>query len=627
MRVAAIADQAELQFDGRLPRVNFGRVSSRAIAVGLLTVLGMACASHPPVSKLVNGRIVVSRAVGPEAYEHAVRAQLYEEEQRWADAISELQRALNFDREAVELRAHLADLLLRVDRIDDAAEQVAESLKDEATVPGYLALAHVAQARRNAKGALDAFRSAVDLARADGDPEAIEQTHLALADAQIVALDVEGAHQTVAHLRDLSPESIRARLQLAALAWALGKMPEAESALNEALAIEPSEIDARLMLQALYVATGRVSEAKAAFRQTLNRAEDSLPFSEMFLKWLFARGDRVEAADEADRLTPDTVDDVTVETIVRLERASGRPQRALAATDAALKRGVSPARVALLAAGAWADQKNFEAAARALLQVGRDSPEYIDSRLRAAEVLRELGTPDGFNRATAALNDVDDALKRPQKASDKGDAASADAADLREREGKELVIARALLAEKRGDAIEAARVLDAELKDDPQDPRFLLVRAAIEERRGDWQRALKFAEQVLQIDPRNVEALNFYGFTAVDHAYELPTNTLRLQIAVTLDPGAGGIVDSLGWAYLKANDVVHAAQVLTQAERLEPGDPEILSHLGELYVKQKDVARAVVTFRDVLTRSPPERLARQIEARLRVLGAKQAAGR
>jgi Tfp pilus assembly protein PilF len=548
----------------------------------------------------------------------------------------------------------------------------------------------VAEARHDPRQALSRYQAATALARGDGEPEAIEASHLALVTAQMAALDVEGAYGTMKNLRDLAADSLAARLQLAALAWALGRLAEADAALEEALAIEPAEPDARLMLAALDAATGRTAEAKAAFREAINRSEESLPVVEMFLKWLVSRGDRSEAAGEADRFTPDVVDDTTIETIVRIERAAGRPERAIEACQTARKRGVPAARLALLEAGALADRKEYEKAGKLLLAVPSGVPEMFDARLRAAEVLREIGTAAALGEAERALGEGEAELAvhatspppaggpgstggqgnrappnrvppsaarlvpgavavRPLAAApgaadagapadarpglpgssgriagDQGDdAGDDDARDVR----LELAIARALWAEKRGDAIRAAALLDAAQKGSPDDPRLLLVRAGVEERRGDWKRALELAAGVLSVDPRNVEALNFHGFVSAEHGQDLPVTIRRLQIAVALDPGAGGIVDSLGFAYLQAGDLALADARLTEADRLEPGDPEIMSHLGDLYARQNDVVRAVATYRAALTHAPPERILRKIEGALRNLAGKQPAGK
>ncbi len=638
-------------------------------ATVLLGVIGGACATAPgPVSKIVNGRVVVTRAISPGAYDHVARALLYEEEQRWDEAARELQRALPFDDEAAEIRGHLADLFVRLGRLDDAAEQVKRSLEIGATVEGYLAAAHLAEARHDGKTALGHHRAAAALALSDESPEDIERTHLALSNAQLAMLDVPGAYETIGVLVMASPDSVRARIERGALGWALGQLPEAEEALGEALRLEPAQVDARLMMAALLVGTGRIPDAKAAFREALERAEDPVDIAEMFLKWLVARGDKAEAAEEANRLTPDVVDEGTVETAIRIERAAGRTDRATAAADGALKKGAPSAKVALLVAGVLLDAKDHAGVATRLLKIPKDAPEFIESRLRTAEALRESGRPAHLDQAQYALEQATTAIAlvtpaaRPTLASatapsaGRGSAAATSSstgsaststagsaaataltvtADTSDNPGSpprrdwttDLAVARALLDEKRGDAVRAARTLDAALEKDPGNARLLLVRAAVDERRGEWRHALGFAEKILQVDPRQIEALNFHGFVSVDHDSNLPVATRRLQVAMALNPGAGGIVDSLGWAYLHAGDLARAATFLAQADRLEPGDPEILSHLGELFARQNDVTRAIATYRQALQREPPERLTREINTRLRALEAKHAAGR
>ena len=95
---------------------------------------------------------------------------------------------------------------------------------------------------------------------------------------------------------------------------------------------------------------------------------------------------------------------------------------------------------------------------------------------------------------------------------------------------------------------------------------------------------------------------------------------------MALSPGTGGIVDSLGWAYLKAGDLTHADSYLEQAGRLEPADPEILSHLGDLYAQRHERDRALATYKRALTLSPTDRVARDLGDRIRTLDARSAAG-
>jgi tetratricopeptide (TPR) repeat protein len=189
------------------------------------------------------------------------------------------------------------------------------------------------------------------------------------------------------------------------------------------------------------------------------------------------------------------------------------------------------------------------------------------------------------------------------------------------------VIGRSAIDEKRGDAAMAARRLDEALAKDPEDARLLVARAGVEERRGDWRRAITFAERLLKREPRSVEALNFLGFVASDHAFDAPRALKRLQAAATLNPGSGAIIDSLGWAYFRAGDLTRGTAFLEQAGRLEPADPEILEHIGDLFTARQDRTRALDAYRKALTLAPPERLMRELQERVRTLEAKSAAGR
>lgn len=604
--------------------------------------LGSACATAPqPVTKIVNGKIVITRSVSPEAYEHVTRALLYEEEERWEEAATELQRALPFDDEAPEVRAHLAELFVRLGRLDDAAEQVEQSLRIEPTVDGWLASAQVREARADLNGELEALRHAVALAEDNANAEGAdvdlgERAHLALADAQIVALDIDGASETCRRAIQAAPESLRGRVQYAALSWATGALDEAEAALRGALEQEPADIDARLLLAELQVAEGHLPEAKASFNEAIERSDSPLEIAEGYVGWLVARGDKDQAVEIADRFATDGGDATALTLMSRIARAAKRPEQAKELAQKALALGAAPGRVAILMAQAETDQGQHVAAVATYLGVAKDAPELLEARLRAAEILREDGK---FDEAARALDGAAPAPAAVPTAAKAAAGAPATTAGTGKAEAKaeaktaasdadvQVAIARSLIDEKKGDAALAARRLDEALGRNPGEARLLIARAGVEERRGEWRRALSVAEKLLQHDRRSVEALNFLGFVAADHGDDIPRALKRLQAAATLNPGTGAIIDSLGWAYFHSGDLPHATFFLEEAGRLEPGDAEIQEHIGDLYAKRQDQARALQAYQKALTLAPPDHLERELRERIRTLEAKSAAGR
>ncbi|HLK91715.1 MAG TPA: tetratricopeptide repeat protein [Polyangia bacterium] len=578
--------------------------------------LGAGCATAPqPITKIVNGRVVETRAVSPEAYEHVARADLYEEEERWQEAADELQRALPFDADAAEVRADLAELFLKLGRPDDAADEIARSLAIAPSVTGYLAQAHLAVLRSvTGKGGdpVAPLSQAAQLALADEDAEEIETTHLELADVQIGTLDLSSALETVRRLVQAAPDTQRGRVQLAALAWTMDARDEAAAALRAALDGEPADVEARVLLAELEVAGGHDKEAKSSFMDAIDRADAPLEIANAFAGWLVLRGDLAPAQELADRMNADLPDVDALEQAAALERTVKRPERALAFAERARKLGASPGRVAIMVGAALSAKDDQAGALKSYRSVPQSDPLYFEAGLRAAELLRGKGKLDEAGKAIEAVAGA---------ASD-------------ELHKVELAFARSQLEEKRGDAARAARVLDDAL--DAKDgkignrqleDRLILERAAVDDRRGDWQRALERATEILAHEPRNVEALNFAGFVAADHGQDLPRAVKRLQAAMALSPGTGGIVDSLGWAYFRAGDLARADSFLEQAGRLEPADPEILGHLGDLYAQRHERDRALATYKRALTLSPSDRVARELGEKLRTLDAKSAAGR
>ncbi len=569
------------------------------------------CATAPaPVTKLVKGRIVTARSVDPQAYAHVARAYLYEDEERWEDAAAELATALVFDDERPELHARRSEILLHAGKVDEAAREATESERKGTSIEGLTASGHVLQARGDTKGAAAALRRAVETLRADADAaqETIEGLTLEFADAQIMALDVEGGQQTLDRLCKGPPLRRASCVRAGAVAWALGDVVAAEARYRDALTADRTLLDAHLALAWLFAASGRSQDAQLEFREALELSEGALDVGTAFARCLVAEGALDEARLLADEIGGKNAAWRSLLMRVSLERAVGRFERALAIIDdAARDNKAAPTGGDKEQGPSWLAELALERATilvelgrraegiAALLAVPKNAPTFVEARLRLVPILVKDG------RAAEAAEAL--AVAQP-RASQHG------------RQRIDLALAAALVDEKLGLSVAALQRLDRAIEQHPGESHLLLSRAATLERMGQWQQALAAAEAVLAKAPSTVEALNFAGFIAADHDHDLPLARLRLAAALALQPGSGAILDSLGWVHFRAGDLQRAALFLEQAGRLEPEDPEVWSHLGELYARRAEVQRAATMFKKALSLKPDEPLRKSLEKHL-----------
>jgi tetratricopeptide (TPR) repeat protein len=448
----------------------------------------------------------------------------------------------------------------------------------------------------------------VDLA---DQPDTAETVSLELAEAQILALDVAAAADTLADLCRQEPGSLQGHMRLMAVAWALGDMKQSEAHLRQTLAVEPNHIEALTALAWLLAAQGRNDEARRAFREALDRGDGAIEIAAAYARFLVSIGDNKAAAQLADDNVSALAgaDPDTLAGSIELERSARRLDRALALVKKAKEAGLSDdakTRLALTAAALLKEQGHGDEAVATLLAVPKTSPLFFEAQVRAAELLRDDGKTSEAARAAESAT-----AAAGENADQKIDAA----------------IALAFVDEKRGDAIMATRKLEALWASHPDQAHLTLSLAMIEERRGAWQRALDLVEPLIKKKPGSVEALNFWGFVAADHGHDLDKARKRLQAAAALDPGSGAVLDSLGWVSFRAGQLDQAGLFLEQAGRLDPVDAEILTHLGDLYAKRSEPERAAATYRKALGQKPEERLRRRLEESLAGLEARRAAGR
>ena len=108
-------------------------------------------------------------------------------------------------------------------------------------------------------------------------------------------------------------------------------------------------------------------------------------------------------------------------------------------------------------------------------------------------------------------------------------------------------------------------------------------RAICYERMDRWPRAEADFKRALELSPDQPAVLNYLGYSWVDKGMNLKEAMELIRKAVKLDPNAGYIVDSLGWAHYKLGNFAEAVEHLERATELRPDDAVINDHLGDAY--------------------------------------------
>jgi tetratricopeptide (TPR) repeat protein len=112
----------------------------------------------------------------------------------------------------------------------------------------------------------------------------------------------------------------------------------------------------------------------------------------------------------------------------------------------------------------------------------------------------------------------------------------------------------------------------------------------------------KFAEaesafkQVLARDPDNATALNYLGYMLAERGERLDESVGYLKKALQIEPENGSFLDSLGWAYFKADKLDLAEDNLRRAADQLQTNSVIQDHYGDVLLKLGRYDDAVAAF-------------------------------
>jgi tetratricopeptide (TPR) repeat protein len=131
----------------------------------------------------------------------------------------------------------------------------------------------------------------------------------------------------------------------------------------------------------------------------------------------------------------------------------------------------------------------------------------------------------------------------------------------------------------------AVKTLRAAQQKFPADDGVAFELGAVLDKQKQYADAEAVFKQVLARDPQNAAALNYLGYMLAERGDRLDESVGLLKRALQIDPDNGSFLDSLGWAYFKADKLDLAEDNLHRAAEQLRTNSVIQDHYGEVLFK------------------------------------------
>jgi len=360
-------------------------------------------------------------------------------------------------------------------------------------------------------------------------------------------------------------DDVEVQLQYAELLLSAGEPREAESRLNDILSTHPGLPEATRALAFLAMTEQRIDDAKNYFNDL--RGEPRY---------------RSEAFYYLGRLAE------TERDFLQATRSYARVTEGTHAVEAQLR----TARIM------FAEQGDREGAVQHLRDFGEANPRFAADMLVAqSQLLLQMRQPE------AAMRLFDDAL-----------AETPDDPALRAAH-VQLYVLLSQDAVERGAYEEAERLLGDGLARYEGNGALRYSLALLYEDQGRNRKAVEVLEALVKESPDDPAFLNALGYLLTDQFNRHREARSYIQRALAMNPDNAAIIDSMGWVLFKLGDYSAASDYLERAYRLEP-EPEIGSHLVDVRWQLGERDSALELLHGLIEQFPDDRHLKEISERL-----------
>jgi tetratricopeptide (TPR) repeat protein len=469
--------------------------------------------------------------------DHLLLGRLYRLNNDLQKAENELKIAIKLDPDSEEGVTTLA--LLYSDEGDTAhALQVLSSVPDTArSAKLYAALGATYEQRKDYKSAIDAYKHAIQLDRDNLD--AIR----GLAENLLNDGQVDAALDQYKVIADANPEDAQTYLRISEIYRRQGKYDQALDSLKKAQAMVPDALEVPYNIAVVYQAQSRYDEAEKILQDLLKKTEK--PDSS------YSQSDRNNRGIFIERLGMVYRDQENYQAAVETFR------KMLPLGDDNAKTGYQDI------IDTYREAKQWSQATAVSKEAAQKLPDDRDLRMVLDAQLADTGDPE------KPLADMQSLLK-----------GNPDDREVYIRLSN--VYTRLKRWNKAEEALDKADSLSTK----PDDKEYIsFLRGSTYEREKKYDQAEAEFKKVLAANPQSAVTLNYLGYMNADRGVQLEEALNYIKQAVSLEPGNGAYLDSLGWAYFKLGKYDLAEETLTKASLHMGSDPTVQDHLGDLYQK------------------------------------------
>jgi len=238
----------------------------------------------------------------------------------------------------------------------------------------------------------------------------------------------------------------------------------------------------------------------------------------------------------------------------------GDHDKAIASFEEAHRLAPGDASITAYVVQANLSAKKYTAALELARKARAENAEDLRFARLEAQALRQTGKPD---EAVALLQEY--VRQQPDKPE------------------SYVALAQIYVDTKRG--ADAVKTLQDAQQKFPADTTISFELGAVFDKQKRFADAESAFRQVLSKDPEHAPALNYLGYMLAERGERLDESVSLLNKALAIEPDNGSYLDSLGWAYYKADKLDLAVTNLERAAGQMQSNSVIQDHYGDVLFK------------------------------------------